>query len=53
MLSEVPEAATCAAKSSSKGRDMEVRKLTYAEEYKPFCKSDEIASRLAAVGSTI
>ena len=43
MLSEVPAAAVCAAKSSSRGLGMEDRKLMYAGEYKPRARSLVIA----------
>ena len=52
ILSEVPAAAICAAKSSSRGLGMEERKLMYAGEYKPRERSLVMVWRLAGVGSS-
>ena len=52
MLSDVPVAAVCVAKSSNNGLGMDERKLIYAGEYKPRDKSVVIACKLAGVGST-
>ena len=47
----MPDCAVCVAKSSRSGLGMEDRKLIYAGEYRPFCKSCVMRSRLLAVGS--
>lgn len=52
MLVAVPASAVCVAKSSSSGREIEDRKLIYAGEYSPLCKSCVMRCRLSAVGST-
>ena len=52
MLSAVPASAVCAAKSSNSGLGIEVKKLMYAGEYRPFLRSCVMYSRLAAVGCT-
>jgi hypothetical protein len=52
MLSDVPVAAVCDAKSSSNGLGIEDRKFMYAGEYRPRERSLVIAWRFAGEGST-